>query len=184
MDIYGHEAEAAAKLLLQKGYQNISVLTEGIDRWMAMNEAAVPCKNTLYQNATAYNLLTNFNFAQWIKDKKPYRLLDIRTAEEFANSHKDKYRNIGHLKNSINIPVVVLESRLNELGNDKNTAIVVYGFGGGPEAFIAASTLVKKGFTNVNVLYDGIFNVRWTAGNVKGWSSLSNLIENVPDENK
>jgi rhodanese-related sulfurtransferase len=183
-DIYGHEAEAAAKLLLQKGYQNISVLTEGIDRWMAMNAAVVPCKNTLHQNAVPYNLLANFNFAQWIKDNKTYRLLDIRTAEEFANNHKDKYRNIGHLKNSINIPLTELERRLNELGNDKNTAIVVYGFGGGPEAFTAASTLVKKGFNNVNVLYDGIFNVRWTAGNVKGWSSLSSLVENVPDENR
>jgi rhodanese-related sulfurtransferase len=183
-DIYGHEAEAAAKLLLQKGYQNISVLTEGIDRWMAMNAAVVPCKNTLHQNAVPYNLLANFNFAQWIKDNKTYRLLDIRTAEEFANNHKDKYRNIGHLKNSINIPLTELERRLNELGNDKNTAIVAYGFGGGPEAFTAASTLVKKGFNNVNVLYDGIFNVRWTAGNVKGWSSLSSLVENVPDENR
>jgi len=26
--------------------------------------------------------------------------------------------------------------------------------------------------------------VRWTAGNVKGWSWLSSLVENIPEENK
>jgi rhodanese-related sulfurtransferase len=183
-DIYGHEAEAAAKLLLAKGYKNISILTEGIDRWVSMNDTAAPCKYSLYQSAVAYHLLPNFNFAEWVKANKPYQLVDIRTTEEFNNQHKDKYRNIGRIKNAINIPAAEMETHWNELSQHKNEPLVLYGFGGGPEAFTAANVLIKKGFTNINILYDGIFSVRWTAGNVKGWAWLSSLVENVPEENR
>lgn len=183
-DIYGHDAEAAAKLLVEKGYKNISVLTEGIDRWISMHETAAPCRNKIYQPSSAYYLLTNFEFADWTKKYKPYKLVDIRTTEEFNNQHKDKYRNIGKIKTAVNIPAADMEIRSNELSSYKNEPIVLYGFGGGPEAFTAASILVKKGFTKINVLYDGIFSVRWTAGNVKGWAWLGSLVENIPEENR
>jgi len=183
-DIYGHDAAAAAKLLATKGYKNTAVLTEGIDRWVSMNETTVPCKNSLYQSLVTYRLLPNFNFGDWVKEGKSYKLVDIRTAEEFNNQHKDKYRNIGRIKTAINIPTAEMETRWNELSAYKNEPVVLYGFGGGPEAFTAANILIKKGFTNINILYDGIFSVRWTAGNVKGWSWLSGLVENIPEENK
>ncbi len=183
-DIYGHDAAAAAKLLIKNGYKNVSVLIEGIDRWISMNETTVPCKNSLYKPAVSYNLIPTPEFGEWIKTKKTFTLVDIRTTGEFNNQHKDKYRNIGRLKNAIHIPAAEMETRWNELTQFKNEPVVLYDFGGGTNAFTAASIMVKKGFTKVNVLFDGIFNVRWTAGNVKGWGWLSSLVENIPQENQ
>ena len=77
-----------------------------------------------------------------------------------------------------------METRWKEFSQFKNGPVVLYDFGGGANAFTAADILVKKGFTKVNVLLDGIFNVRWTAGNVKGWGWLSSLVENIPQENQ
>ena len=183
-DIYGHDAAAAAKLLIKNNYKNVAVLTEGIDRWISMNTATVPCKNTMYKPAVTYNLIATTEFGEWIKAKKTVKLIDIRTTDEFTNQHKDKYRNIGRLKNAVHIPTAEMESRWNELSAFKNKPIVLYDFGGGTNAFTAANILVKQGFTKVNVLFDGIFNIRWTAGNVKDWSWLSSLVENIPAENQ
>jgi rhodanese-related sulfurtransferase len=183
-DIYGHDAAAAAKLLIKNGYKNVSVLIEGVDRWISMNETTVPCKNSLYKPAVSYNLISTPEFGEWIKTKKTFKLVDIRTADEFNNQHKDKYRNIGRLKNAVHIPAAEMETRWNELTQFKNEPVVLYDFGGGTNAFTAAAILVKKGFTKVNVLFDGIFNVRWMAGNVKGWGWLSSLVENIPQENQ
>jgi rhodanese-related sulfurtransferase len=183
-DIYGQDAGAAAKQLMEKGYKNVTVLIEGIDRWMSMNETTVSCKNSLYKPAVSYNLISTSNFGEWVGEKKIFTLVDIRTTDEFTNQHKEKYRNTGRIKNAINIPATEMETRWSELNQYKNEPIVLYGFGGGTEAFTAAGILVKKGFTKVNVLFDGIFNIRWTAGNVTGWSWLSSLVENIPEENQ
>ena len=183
-DIYGHDAAAAAKLLMKNGYKNISVLIEGMDRWISMNETIVPCKNSLYKPAVTYNLLTASEFGGWIKAKKTVTLVDIRTSDEVTNQHKDKYRNVGRIKNAVHIPAAEMETRWKEFSQFKNGPVVLYDFGGGANAFTAADILVKKGFTKVNVLLDGIFNVRWTAGNVKGWGWLSSLVENIPQENQ
>ena len=56
-------------------------------------------------------------------DEKNVVFLDVRTAEEFNGSAKDKF---GAIKNAINIPVQELETRMNELEKYKDKEIIVY----------------------------------------------------------
>jgi rhodanese-related sulfurtransferase len=184
MDIYSNDAVAAAALLADNGYQNVQVLIEGIDRWISMDEAEVSCKNSLYMPAVAYGFLEAPRFGQWMKKKKDFMLVDIRSADEFANRHKDAFRNIGHLKNAINIPAAEMDKRKEELDKYKNSEVVLYDFGGDEATFTAANVLVKNGFTKISILYDGIFAVRWTAGNVNGYAWMKDLVVDVPEDNK
>ncbi len=184
LDIGGAEPAFAAILLKKLGYDNVSVLLEGVDRFLLTDEKELPCKKEMYQSKAAYGLMNAFEFGRYIKDKNDYLLLDVRSAEEFNNKHKDDFRNIGRISNAINIPSTEIGQRVNELAAYKNKPVIVYGFSGGPEAFVAAKNLTDAGYTNVTVLMGGIFSIRWTAANRKDQAHLASLVTDVPDSNK
>ncbi len=69
---------------------------------------------------------------------KPF-LLDVRTAQEFAN---------GHIPGAVNIPVDDLRSRLNELPQDRKIAVYCQV---GQRGYIATRILVQKGFSAANI---------------------------------
>jgi rhodanese-related sulfurtransferase len=60
---------------------------------------------------------------KFISDNSQLILLDVRTKEEFEGASDP---NFGTLKNAINIPIQVLESRLSELSKHKNKTILVF----------------------------------------------------------
>ena len=92
----------------------------------------------------------------------------------------EKYR---HLVNAINIPVDQLAGNISSIEKLKNKPVIIYAFSGSKEAHEAAIILMNKGFTNVNVLTGGLFNIRWTAGNVHGYAQLGKLVVDVPAQN-
>ncbi len=180
-DIYGDDAAKAAVLLIQNGYGNVSVLIEGIDRILYTDSKDLRCRD-VYISPVSYKMFNATEFGRYAAANKNYTLVDIRTKEEFENTHKDSWRNIGHLKNAVHIPADVISSRLAEL--DKSKDLVIYGFGTGTEVYATADLLQKNGFSNVRLLVGGIFNLRWSAGNVKGQSHLKDLVVEVPEINR
>ena len=70
--------------------------------------------------------------------EKPF-LLDVRTAQEFAN---------GHIPGAVNIPVDDLRSRLQELPQDRKIAVYCQV---GQRGYIATRILVQKGFSAANI---------------------------------
>ena len=98
----------------------------------------------------------------------------------FNNKAKDTWRNVGHLKNARNIPYPSLDSSQG-LPADKGAALVLYTFSGQPEAYVAARKLSALGYSNVRVLEGGIFNVKWTAANIRNHGKLNELVVNGPE---
>lgn len=183
-DLTGADAAKAASLLKGAGFNKVSALIEGMDRWMYADKTGWACNKDLYVAAVSYSIISSPEFGTFQSSTRNYLALDVRTADEFANKHKDGFRNIGHLKNAVNIPSANLPRRINEIEKYKTTPVVVYAFSGSPEAYDAANTLVQNGFKNVKVLAGGLFNIHWTGSNVEGMSYLHNLVEDVPEENK
>ena len=181
-DIYGDEAAKAAVLLKQNGYNKVSILIEGVDRILYTDVRNLPCRDELYVSPLSYKTITVSEFGKYIKENNNFILLDVRTLEEFTNKHKDNWRNIGHINGAINMPVAYISSRYIEM--DKNKEILIYAFGSGKEPFEAANALQKLGFAKLTVIYGGIFNMRWTAGNVKGQSYLKDFVVDIPEGNQ
>lgn len=181
-DLYAQDASRAAVLLKNNGYENVSLLIEGVDRILNMDAKDLDCKDQLYVSPVSYRTFNATEFARYAKKRDDLLLLDVRTADEFANKHKDAFRNIGNMDGAVNIPADELEKRLSEIQKDRH--IVVYGFGGGPEVFRSANILSANGYKNVHVLAGGLFGVRWSAGNVKGQGHLKDLVVNVPEINQ
>lgn len=85
-------------------------------------------------------------------------LLDVRTPGE--------YKSEGHLKNSILIPINLLESKLGEISAYKDKDIIVYCAVGGRSSR-ASSILSEKGFKKV-------YNM---TGGIKEWKRLGYSVE-------
>ena len=183
-DLSGGDAALAAKLLRENGFDRVSALLEGIDRMIGTRKAGNDCFAAMYIPAAKFEIIGSEAFGQLAEREKEIHLLDVRSIEEFTNRHTQTFRNIGHLKNAKHIPINELENRLSELELYQSKPLVVYYFGGGPEVFSAAETLVHHGFKRVYVLSGGIFNIRWTAANVAGASKLANWVVDVPEANR
>lgn len=185
IDEYGAESPKAAKLLKEKGFRHPGILMGGIEAISAVEVVAKGkgCKNDWWIPTRTYNLLNAEEFNDFVKKNSNTLLLDVRTEEEFQNKSKETYRNVGHINNAINIPFASLSSKMSDLEKDKNRPIVIYAFAGQPEIYNTAKSLTDKGFTNVNVLLGGVFNLRWRAANIKGKEHLKDWVVDVPVEN-
>ncbi|HEY0355880.1 MAG TPA: rhodanese-like domain-containing protein [Flavisolibacter sp.] len=181
-DISGSLAPEAAAMFIENGFRNVSVLVEGIDRWLNVDRNQLPCKD-LYVPVVSYHIINSFDLDKMKQDKNML-VLDVRSQDEYLNRHKDAYRNIGHMKNAVHIPATELKGRIGEIASFRSMPVVLYAFSGSPEAFSAANELVENGFRNVSVLTGGIFNIRWTAANVAGMKHLNGWIVDVPEENR
>ncbi|MBE9504055.1 MAG: rhodanese-like domain-containing protein [Proteobacteria bacterium] len=91
------------------------------------------------------------------KGKKGVMLLDVRTSGEYKT---------GHLKNSILIPIQVLEKRINEISAFKDKELIIYCAVGGRSSR-AATYLTNNGFNKV-------YNM---SGGINAWSRLGYEIE-------
>ncbi|MEO6490310.1 MAG: rhodanese-like domain-containing protein [Ferruginibacter sp.] len=183
IDVSGDQAAEAANLLYNNNFRNISILLEGVERMFHSDSKDLACINDKYLSPVKYKIISSVDLKRLKETSPDFLPLDIRSSEEFNNKHKDTYRNIGHLVNAINVPLAKLLAGTAEIVQYKNKPVLIYAFTGGKDPHEAAQMLMNRGFTNVMVLSGGLFNVRWTSGNVYGYTSLMNFVEDVPAEN-
>ena len=91
----------------------------------------------------SYTALSSKDADAVIKTEKPF-VLDVRTRQEYA---------MGHLENSVLIPVQELKKRIQELDIHKNNAILIY-CATGNRSTVASKILIDSGFKK-------IFNLRY-----------------------
>jgi rhodanese-related sulfurtransferase len=183
VDDFGNTSPKAAKLLVEKGYKDVSILFDGMDGWVDYATNATGKPAVKWTSFIDYKLLPAEDFNNMVADKKQFTLIDVRTKEEFNNTSKNYWQNVGQVKSSVNIPSADLKTSSN-LPASKDTPIVIYGFNAQPEIFESAKWLKDHGYKNVSVLQGGIWSLRWTAHNVKGKAYLNELVVNVPPANE
>jgi len=184
VDDFGNESVQAAKLLADKGYNDVHVLFNGLDMLMSRTNAEVPCMKDRIARTVSYQPLSIPEFYDRASKGDGLVILDVRAADEFTNQSKQAFRNVGRIKNAINIPAADLETRIKELDAHKNQPLAVYGWTSNPEVFKAARYLADHGFRKVYVIPGGLANVRWQAANYKGRAYLNQLVIDVPPENQ
>jgi len=179
IDAYGDDAAKAANLLASKGYRNIIISFDGLDAWLELGSSQnnflsnVIERNIPYQTIDAEtfnNMATNSNIT----------VIDIRPQEDYQNKSETFWRNRGHIKGSVNIPVEDLDTA----SLDKTKPVILTGFGNGPEVFEAAKLMATQGYNKVFVLTPGIWGLRYKAFNSPNRIYLNDWIVDVPEENK
>ena len=183
VDEYGDESPEAARLLIEKGFKDVSILFDGMDGWIDHTTNTTEKPAVKWTRNISYTLLAADDFNKMVAGKKELTLIDIRTKDEFNNASKNYWQNIGQIRGAMNIPFAELKTS-SSLPQSKDAPIVVYGFNAQPEIFEAAKWLEDQGYKNVSILQGGIWSLRWTSHNIKGKADLNNLVTNVPPENE
>jgi rhodanese-related sulfurtransferase len=183
VDEFGGESPKAAKMLTGKGIKDVTILLDGMDGWVDYIANTTDKPIVKWSSKIGYHLLSGEAFNKLVNDKQKFTLIDLRTKEEFNNSSKNYWQNIGQIKNAINIPFGELKTST-LLPPSASDHVIVYGFNSQPEIFEAAKWLKDLGYRNVSVLQGGIWKLRWASHNLKGKSTLEDLVINVPPENQ
>ena len=183
IDEFGDQSADAAMFLITKGFTKISILFDGLLNFVNTNSADLNCKNLVWIHDTKFQLISVEELDELRNHDPGLTILDVRNKDEFENRSKTRWRNIGHVKNAINIPADQIPSNIHQILSSKDAPFVIYSFSSDSPGYNAASALANKGFTKVYLLSGGLFNIRWRANNIKGKSSLKDLVTDVPEEN-
>lgn len=182
-DVTGAEAAMAAEILIKSKYNNVGILLGGIQGFISTASKFVPCKSEFYNSPVLYKIIGSADLYDIYTTLVNPLFIDIRAAAEFENKSKDNWKNIGHISGALNIPYEELALSINILEHNKNKTVVIYDFSGNNNIYAAAKELLKQGYKDIYVLSQGLFNLRWTANNIKEYNSLSTLIVNIPKDN-
>jgi rhodanese-related sulfurtransferase len=182
VDDFGSQSPLAAKMLLEKGYKDVTILFDGMDEWVTYITNATTDPSIKWNSFSNYKMLSPGEFNNWMKAKKNLALIDVRPQDQFDNKSKNYFENLGQIQNAINIPYASLTSATNL--PSKSTPIVVYGFNSQDYIFNAAKWFREQGYPNVYVLQGGIWYLRWAAHNIKDKQYLNDWVVNVPEQNQ
>ncbi len=153
----GELAPIAAHYLVDKGYK-VAVLLFGLDNLLS----DIPSQDLPFLKAK-YSLLLPDELLR-IASNNDVILIDVRTQTEFTSTDTITWKNVGRLKNAVNIPLA--EATSEKLNAYKNKRIILYDIMMHEELFDFAELMNKWGFNNYNLLVGGIMQVKWEAYNL------------------
>lgn len=183
-DLFTADAVAAAGKLKDAGFTNVAVLFDGFDTFLLNFASTSTVRKQWVTTAPPYRL-TGVREAIDLVNKTPTLVVaDMRTTDQFDNKAKQTFYNLGRIKNAVNFTdATALENYLN--GKPKNTPVLVYA------SFSASSRqmtptdvasiskhLTAAGYTNIYLLYDGIYSLVWASANVDGQQDARTILVN------
>ncbi len=168
-DLSVSEAMKVALKMTNNGFEKVYVLFDGFDALLTSLPSASKLRKDLFVNTPSYKIIGNKEVIALVNQNKDLFVADIRPKEEFENKAKMPYRNLGHIKGGINFTnAKQLETYLDD--KPKTTPILIYA-GVSPNNTVNPSAvskkLIEKGYTNIYVLYGGLYSLVWASANVE-----------------
>ena len=127
------------------GFKDIFILEGGLVSW---RKAGNPVVSEERIPRVAASAVKPRNLLEWQKKARNPLLIDIRSPEAFS---------AGHLEGVVNFPLTRLHVQYADIPLDRTLLIVDED---GRAAFLAASYLARKGFTNISRLQGGMANTK------------------------
>jgi rhodanese-related sulfurtransferase len=185
VDLSLTEEVAAAAKLTKAGFKNISVLYDGIDAFILRFPSTAKERKELITGAPGYKLAGVRETIDLVNNNPNLVVADIRPREQFDNKAEQKFLNLGRIKNAVNLTSQAqLEDYLK--AKPKTTPILIYGsFSAGTRGMKGMPTanpsdlakkLAMKGYTHVYLLYNGIYEIVWSAANVEGLHDAKSIL--------
>jgi rhodanese-related sulfurtransferase len=157
IDNWGDESPVLANRLIDLGFTDVRVLHFGLDDLIdRLPSSQRTFLKTKYPIILPEELLA-------LKGKNQVHVIDIRTKTEFTSTDTVAWKNVGRLKDVVNIPLSEFTKEAFQAHHDK--PIVIYDIMMHDEIYDAAIKLIDYGFKDFSLLAGGIYFVRWKIAN-------------------
>jgi rhodanese-related sulfurtransferase len=183
-ELFTQDAMQAASKLTKAGFKNVSVLFEGFNTFLVNMLSSSDRRKELITGAPSYKIIGVRETIDLVNKNPGLVVADMRPQMEFKNMSSNNYANLGHIKNAVNFSVTDLEAYLKN--KPKATPVLIYGaFTSGMKGMrgvqdIDLSSVCKKltaeGYTNVYLLYNGLYSVVWSSGNVESCRDAASIL--------
>lgn len=184
-ELNNHDAMQAALLLTKAGFKNVNVLFDGLEGLLINIPSSSKLRKELVTGMSSYKIIGVRETIDLVNNSHNLVVADMRTKDQFENKSKDNYYNLGHIKNAVNFTTADLDAYLKH--KPKTTPILIYGAftsamksmnGMLPEVNVSllSKQLAAKGYTNVYLLYDGLYSVLWSSANSEGLRDAKNIL--------
>jgi rhodanese-related sulfurtransferase len=185
VDLSVSQEDNAAAKLTRAGFKNVSILYDGIDSFILNFPSSARVRKEMVTGEPAYKLVGVKETTDLVNSTPGLVVVDIRPKDQFENKSEQKFYNLGRIKNAVNLTDdAQLEAYLK--GKPKTTPILIYGsFSAGMRGMKGMPTsnpsdiskkLASEGYNHVYLLYNGIYEVVWSAANVDGEQDAKNIL--------
>jgi rhodanese-related sulfurtransferase len=184
-DLYTDNAMTAAAKLKAAGFKNVAVLFDGFDTFLLNFPSSSKVRKELITTAPAYYLTGVQEAVDLVNHSPGLVVADMRPTDQFGNKSDQAYLNLGHIKNAANFTTASqLEDYLK--GKPRTTPVLIYGaqsaagmqMNNTPAIDLAAvcKKLASEGYTNVHLLFDGLFSLVWASANVDSQQDAKTIL--------
>jgi rhodanese-related sulfurtransferase len=179
--LYSQEGVEAALKFCKAGYKKVRVLFEGLSTFLPNTPTSGNLRERLFVHTPKYKAIGSKEVIDLVNTQPGIVIADLRPKVEFENKCDQTYKNLGHVVNATNFTAPELVTYLKN--RPKLTPILVYGSNmpGMMHDVGAAETckqLAEKGFTNVYLIYNGLYSLVWSVTNVENCKNGMALLEN------
>ncbi len=148
---YSQRSRRASQMLADSGFTKVYNINGGMTTLIQTRGAV----NGLYETTNKYTILSPAEFCQELNNKNSF-ILDIRSDSAYRGiSTSITVNAMGTILNAHHIASDQLSNSLQSLPQNKKI-ILVDDYG--DKSAEAATMLSSKGFTNIAILFDGLFN--------------------------
>ncbi|HEY2580658.1 MAG TPA: rhodanese-like domain-containing protein [Mucilaginibacter sp.] len=183
-ELFTQDAMQAALKLTGAGFKNVSVLFEGYNTFLINTPSSSKLREELVASTPAYKIIGVRETVDLVNNTPGLVIADMRTPMEFKNMSSNNFSNLGHIKNAINFSVADLEAYLKD--KPKSTPVLLYGaFSSSMKGMkgmtdVDLGSLCKKltseGYSNVYLLYNGLYSVVWASGNTESCKDAKSIL--------
>jgi rhodanese-related sulfurtransferase len=176
-ELFTKDGMRAALKLTNAGFKNVYVLFEGFNSLLTNTASSSRLRKEIIEGTPTYKIIGVRETIDLVNQGRDLVIADMRPKEQFENKsgEKQSFYNLGHIKNAQNLTVPDLETYLK--GKPKTTPILIYGafspvmkgMAGMLDLDISkvSKRLAAEGYTNVYLLYNGLYSIVWSSANVE-----------------
>ena len=151
---HSQRSRRISKLLSENGFKNVYNINGGMSVANESSAQVFPLKSTVFVNDKAYKNIASTDALNMMQ-KKDVVIIDVRSKTEFNSKDSAYIKNLGRIKNAINIPSGEFKERFKALNIPKEKTILLYDLDGSLSADIAAG-LAATGYAHIYNLFEGL----------------------------
>lgn len=161
------DAARAANDLIANGFTTVYHLLGGFNGLLT-NPITLP----MVENPPPFRCLSASQVLELLKSASNLVVYDVRSKTEFENKDEKFWKNLGNIKNAVNVNARNLVDF--SLPTDKTKPVLIYG---NTEAYTMGKILAAKGYTSVHIM-ESLYDFVWSGFNVESCKGAKEFLVN------